>query len=95
MTVDEAGLVDLLDAFLSKGRTRFALGYRALLWVLELTSLLPGLGVGRFSRLDVEDRERASALLDEWATAAPAERPRVSPSDAMPSSRWTSPRARF
>ena len=51
LSVEESGLVDGLDRFLSGGKRQFAAGYRVLLWILELGALLPGFGMRPFSRL--------------------------------------------
>jgi choline dehydrogenase-like flavoprotein len=56
LDVEQSGLVDELDRFLSSGRRRFAVGYRLLLWILELGSLLPGFGMRPFSALRLEQQ---------------------------------------
>ncbi len=59
LTPLQARLAQRLDAFLSSGKRRFARGYRALLWMLEVSTLLPGLGMRLFSNLDEEQRAHA------------------------------------
>ncbi|MEW5851341.1 MAG: GMC family oxidoreductase [Myxococcota bacterium] len=63
LTVEDSGLIDSLDQFLTSGRKRFLLGYRVLLWVLELCSLLPGFGMRPFSRLS---DEKQAAYVHAW-----------------------------
>ncbi|MBI5497323.1 MAG: GMC family oxidoreductase [Deltaproteobacteria bacterium] len=63
LSVTESGLIDELDVFLSSGRRRFALGYRMLLWVFELSTLWPWVGMRPFSRLSPRRRKEA---LQAW-----------------------------